>query len=243
VNKLDLEGKVAVVTGGVRGIGLATAQRLIASGTTVITWDISRSSSIGCFTAAHYEVDVVDEEAVAQAMQSVVTDKGGIDILVNCAGVGGPHVAVSDCSLASWKRTLDVNLTGTFVCCRAAVPYMKTRPAGRIVNIASAAGKDGNPFSAPYACSKAGVIALTKSLAKELAATPIRVNCVTPGAVDTELFQTLTIDRRDAALAKIPMGRVAQPFEVAAMVAWLCSEDCSFSTGAAFDCSGGRATY
>ena len=181
---------------------------MIDSGASVATWDVMppQENRLGAPPAKYCVVDVTDEHSIALATEEVISELGDFEILVNCAGIGGPHIGVTDCALETWQRVLDVNLTGTFLCARAAVRHMSKRGTGRIVNVASAAGKDGNPFSAPYACSRAAVIAFTKSLAKEVATTAIRVNCVTPGAVDTELFRRLDASRRAAAIAKIRWG-------------------------------------
>jgi len=247
MNRIDLAGKRAVVTGGSSGIGFATAQRFAESGAAVLLWDIDQAgldaSQARLPGARGYTVDITDEDAVAAAVRDVVADVGGIDILVNSAGVAGEQHPVTDFPLAAWKRVLEINLTGTFICCKAVVPVMQRADYGRIVNLASTAGKDGNALVAAYSASKAAVIALTKSLGKELALTGIRVNCVTPAMIATELVNTMGPERIKTALARIPMGRAGRPEEVAALIAWLASDECSFSTGANFDISGGRSTY
>lgn len=245
MNRIDLEGKIAVVTGGASGIGLATVERFVRSGAHVVIFDVATAPCPpnGSPAVDYRNVDVTDEDTVQCAFDGVLAERGRIDILVNGAGIAGPQLAVAACTLSAWLRVFEVNLTGTFLCCRAVAPAMRAMRRGRIVNVASVAGKDGNPFSAPYAASKAAVIALTKSLGKELADTDVRVNCVTPGAVDTPLLRQMDPTRRAAAAAKIPLGRVAESFEIAAMIAWLASDECSFTTGSAFDLSGGRATY
>lgn len=247
MNRIDLAGRVAVITGGSSGIGFATAQRMAASGAVVLLWDINQSGlEKACATlpdARGYCVDVTDEDAVARAGQRAAADAGRIDILVNSAGIAGDRYPVAEFPLAAWKRVVEINLTGTFICCKAVVPIMQKHDYGRIVNLSSTAGKDGNALVAPYSAAKAAVMALTKSLGKELARTGIRVNCVTPAMIATELADTMSPERIATALSRIPMGRAGKPEEVAALIAWLASEECSFSTGATFDISGGRSTY
>jgi len=190
------------------------------------------------------QLDVTDEAAVARCTAEAIAKHGRIDILVNAAGVTSRRTAVVDFPVDLWRRIVEINLTGTFLCCRAVVPHMQASGYGRIVNLASVAGKEGNPFSAAYSAAKAGVISLTKSLGKELATTEIRVNCVAPAIVATKnLFYDMPEEMRRVWVSRVPMGRPGRPEEVAAMIAWLASEECSFSTGAAFDLSGGRATY
>jgi NAD(P)-dependent dehydrogenase (short-subunit alcohol dehydrogenase family) len=235
MNRIDLEGRVALIGGGAGGIGLAVRERFIASGASVVTWDLSDK--------ADDRVDVTDEAAVAAGMARIVAKFGRIDILVNAAGITGPTVPIEDYSLADWRRTLDINLTSTFLCCKAVVPLMRARNAGRIVNLASIAGKEGNADMTGYSAAKGAVIALTKALGKELANTGIRVNAIAPAVIATDLVKQMSEAALKAAVAKIPMGRTGRPEEVAAMVAWLASDECSFSTGATFDLSGGRATY
>jgi 3-oxoacyl-[acyl-carrier protein] reductase len=248
MNILDLKGRAAVVTGGAAGIGFAIAQRLVASGARVSLWDRDEralaGSAKGLGASTHtVRVDVSDETDVCLARDASVRELGGIDALVCSAGITGPNLATWDYPAADWKQVLDVNLTGVFLCNKALVPHMKQKDYGRIVNIASIAGKEGNPNASAYSASKAGVISLTKSLGKELAKSGIRVNCVTPAAVKTGMFEQMTQAHIDFMLSKIPMGRFGQVEEIAALVAWLCTEDCSFSTGAVFDLSGGRAVY
>lgn len=249
MNQLDFNGRHAVVTGGATGLGYAIAQRLLASGGSVTLWDrdaaAAETAAKTLGPAAHWvQVDVADHGSVVQALQATLKHvPAGIDALVNSAGVTGPNTKLWDYPVDAWRQVLDVNLTGLFLCCREIVAHMRTRRYGRIVNIASVAGKDGNPNASAYSASKAGVIALTKSLGKELADTGIRVNCVTPAAVKTAIFDQMTPEHIAFMLSKIPMGRFGTPDEVAAMVAWLCTEDCSFSTGAVFDLSGGRSSY
>jgi NAD(P)-dependent dehydrogenase (short-subunit alcohol dehydrogenase family) len=246
MNQLDLSGRHAVVTGGASGIGFAIAQRLAASGAKVVIWDMDDKA--GRTAAAELSgtaivADVADWDSITSAVGQTLKVAPAIDILINNAGITGPNVKLWDYPLDAWKQVLDVNLHGVFQCCRAVVPLMRERNYGRIVNIASVAGKDGNPNASAYSASKAAVIALTKSLGKELADTAIRVNCVTPAAVRTPLFAQMTQAHIDYMLSKIPMGRFGEPQEIAALVAWLASEECSFSTGAVFDLSGGRSTY
>ena len=248
MNNLDLNGRNAVVTGGVAGIGFAIAQRLAHSGAQVTLWDrdaraLSETSKAIAGGVHEVAVDVADEAAVRRALDETLAKMRRVDILVCSAGITGPNTTTWDYPVEAWKQVLEVNLTGVFLCNRAVVPHMRANDYGRIVNIASIAGKEGNPNASAYSASKAGVISLTKSLGKELARTGIRVNCVTPAAVKTGMFSQMTQAHIDFMLSKIPMGRFGEVEEIAAMVAWLCTEDCSFSTGAAFDLSGGRAVY
>jgi 3-oxoacyl-[acyl-carrier protein] reductase len=248
MNQLDFNGRVAVVTGGAIGIGLAIAQRLVASGGSVSLWDrdagaLERAkSSLGSRADARV-VDVASAEAVGAAATAVATALGRIDALVCSAGITGPNTTTWEYPVDAWRQVMEVNVNGVFHCNRAVVPLMLMRDYGRIVNIASVAGKEGNPNAPAYSTSKAAVIGLTKSLGKELAKTGIRVNCVTPAAVKTAIFDQMTQQHIDFMLSKIPMGRFGDVTEIAALVAWLCTEECSFSTGAVFDLSGGRATY
>ncbi|HWH41838.1 MAG TPA: SDR family NAD(P)-dependent oxidoreductase [Usitatibacter sp.] len=248
MNKLDLEGRSAVVTGGAAGIGLAVAQRLAHSGATVTLWD--RDARALAEAAQHVTgnphvetVDVSNHEEVHRAVASTLAKASRIDILVCSAGISGPNTSTWDYPVEAWRQVIDVNLTGVFLCNKHVVPHMQKNDYGRIVNIASIAGKEGNPNAVAYSASKAGVISITKSLGKELAKTGIRVNCVTPAAVRTAIFEQMTQQHIDFMLSKIPMARFGQVEEIAAMVAWLCTEECSFSTGAVFDLSGGRAVY
>ncbi len=246
MNQLDLKGRHAVVTGGGSGIGLAIAQRLAASGATIAIWDLDETAgraAAAALSGSFAVVDVGDFASVARALQETLRAVPAIDILINNAGITGPNDKLWDYPVDAWKKVFDVNVHGVFHCCRAVVPLMRARNYGRIVNIASVAGKEGNPNASAYSASKAAVIALTKSLGKELADTGIRVNCVTPAAVRTPLFAQMTQQHIDYMLSKIPLGRFGEPDEIAALVAWLATEECSFSTGAVFDLSGGRSTY
>ncbi|QJR14784.1 SDR family NAD(P)-dependent oxidoreductase [Usitatibacter palustris] len=248
MNQLDMKGRNAVVTGGAAGIGLAIASRLIASGARVSVWD--RDAAAGAKAADALKsgthsatLDVADESQVRRALDETLTALGKVDILVCSAGITGPNLKVRDYPIEEWQAVLDINLTGVFLCNKTIAPHMEANKYGRIVNIASVAGKEGNPNASAYSASKAGVIALTKSLGKELAQTNVKVNCVTPAAVKTGMFSQMTPEFIQFMLSKIPMGRFGEPDEIAALVCWLCSEDCSFSTAATFDLSGGRATY
>ena len=248
MNALDLKGRNAVVTGGAAGIGFAIAQRLIASGARVSLWDrddkmLAESAKALGAKSHTARLDVSDETDVKLAFDETVRELGRVDVLVCSAGITGPNLATWDYPVADWKQVLDINLTGVFLCNKTVIPHMQKNDYGRIVNIASIAGKEGNPNASAYSASKAGVISLTKSLGKEVAKSGIRVNCVTPAAVKTGMFAQMTQAHIDFMLSKIPMGRFGQVEEIAALVAWLCSEECSFSTGAVFDLSGGRAVY
>jgi 3-oxoacyl-[acyl-carrier protein] reductase len=238
MNKLDFAGRTAVVTGGAQGIGAAIVKRLEASGAKVAIWDVNGRDLDG-----KPGVDVTDAAAVEAAARSALKAMGKIDVLVNNAGIAGKNVATVDYPLEEWERVLRVNLTSQFLCCRAVAPHMVKAGYGRIVNIASIAGKEGNPNAVAYSASKAGVISLTKSLGKELAQTGVLVNCVTPAAAKTAIFDQMTEQHIQYMLSKIPMNRFVNVDEIAALVCWLASEDCSFSTGAVFDISGGRATH
>ncbi len=252
MNLLDLKGRHAVVTGGATGLGYAIAQRMLASGARVTLWDRDEESvtsaskqlmhSHGDSTVAFIVVDVTRYEQVLDATQRAIA-LAPVDILVNSAGITGPNTKLWDYPAHAWHQVFDVNVHGLFYCCRQFSAYMRERNYGRIINIASVAGKEGNPNASAYSASKAAVIGLTKSLGKELADTGVRVNCVTPAAVKTPIFDQMTPEHIQFMLSKIPLGRFGLPEEVAAMVAWLSSEECSFSTGAVFDLSGGRSTY
>ena len=250
MNQIDLKGRRAVITGGAQGIGRAIAERLLASGAEVSLWDRDRGlvfatakelSAKGKVHAA--EVDVADEQAVDKALQTTVGALGGIDIMVANAGITGPNLKVWEYPPEAWRQVLEISLTGVFLSCRAVIPRMIEQNYGRIVTIASIAGKEGNPTASAYSAAKAGVIALTKSLGKELAGYNIAVNSVTPAAARTRIFDQMTQEHIDYMLSKIPRGRFLEVNEAAAMIAWLLSEENSFTTGAVFDLSGGRATY
>lgn len=250
MNAIDLKGRFAVVTGGAQGIGLAVATRLLKSGAAVSLWDRDAETlreaaqslaEHGRVTVAG--VDVSDAASVAAAAEATAKEFGRIEILVANAGIAGPNHKVWEYPVDAWKQVVDVDLSGVFFCCRAVVPFMLRQNYGRIVNVASIAGKEGNPNASAYSAAKAGVIALTKSLGKETADKNISVNCITPAAARTRIFDQITQQHIDYMLAKIPRGRFLTVDEVAAMVAWLVSEENSFTTGAVFDLSGGRATY
>ena len=243
-----LDGRCAVVTGGAQGIGHAIATRLKADGATVTLWDMDAAlldEAVAGFGdgVQGAVVDVTDPEMVADAAAALTADGGQIDILVNNAGIAGPNAPLWDYPIDEWRRVLDIDLNGVFHCCRAVAPVMRAQNYGRIVNIASIAGKEGNPNASAYSAAKSGVSALTKSLGKELADTGVRVNCVTPAAARTRIFDQMKQEFIDYMLSKIPMGRFVDVAEIAALVAWLSSEECAFSTAAVFDISGGRATY
>jgi NAD(P)-dependent dehydrogenase (short-subunit alcohol dehydrogenase family) len=233
MNQLDFAGRTAVVTGGVQGIGAAIVERLRASGAKVKIWDLGGS----------LRVDVSDPAEVERATRDSIKELGKLDVLVNNAGIAGKNLPTVDYPIEEWERVLRTNLTSQFLCCRAVAPYMVRAGYGRIVNIASIAGKEGNPNAVAYSASKAGVISLTKSLGKELAQSGVLVNCVTPAAARTAIFDQMTDEHIQYMLSKIPMNRFVNVDEIAALVCWLASEECSFSTGAVFDISGGRATY
>ena len=236
-------GRIAVVTGGVSGIGAGIAARLAAEGARLSLWDMDEAGLAKSGAAHTVTLDVTDSDAVHRAATATAAIFGTIDILVTSAGITGPNVPTWEYPVAAWDKVIDVNLKGVFYCNRAVVPFMRKQNSGRVVNIASIAGKDGNPNASAYSASKAGVIGLTKSLGKELADTGIRVNCVTPAAVKTPLFTQMTQQQIDWMLSKIPIGRFGEIDEVASLVLWLASDECSFSTGGVFDISGGRATY
>ena len=250
MHQYDLKGRRAIVTGGAQGFGRAIAERLLLSGARVSLWD--RDAAILKTTARELSskgdvhtasVDVVDDQQVGNAAAAVVAELGGIDILVANAGISGPNMPTWEYPPDEWRRVLDVCLTGVFLCCRAVVPVMRAQHYGRIVAIASIAGKEGNPNASAYSAAKAGVIALTKSLGKELAGDDIAVNCITPGPARTRIFDQLTPAHIDYMLSKVPRGRFLRVEELASLVGWLVSDENSFATGAVYDLSGGRATY
>lgn len=250
MNQIDLAGKRAAVTGAAQGIGRAIAERMLASGASVALWDRDAAlldatraelAKIGAVTAI--EMNVTEAASAAAAVEQTHEALGGLDILVNNAGISGPNAPTWDYPVEDWQQVLDIDLTGVFLCCRAAVPGMIAQDYGRIVNIASIAGKEGNPNAPAYSAAKAGVIALTKVLGKELAGKNIAVNCVTPAAARTAIFDQMAQSQIDYMLSKIPRERFVLVEEIAAMVAWLASADNSFTTGGVFDLSGGRATY
>jgi 3-oxoacyl-[acyl-carrier protein] reductase len=250
MNVIDLRDRIAVVTGGARGIGFATAQKMLASGAAVILWDIdavalgeaaaSLTPSDRLRTAM---VELTDAASIGHAVDTLIGTFGKVDILVNNAGITGGNAPLWELAPDVWRRVIEVNLIAPYLTCHAIVPHMIAAGYGRIVNVASIAGKDGNPNASHYSASKAGLIGLTKSLAKELATKGVLVNCVTPAAAKTEMFGQMKQEHIDYMLSKIPMNRFLEVKELAAMIAWLSSSECSFSTGAVFDISGGRATY
>ena len=250
MNAIDLAGRCAVVTGAAQGLGRAIAERLLASGASVSLWDRDPAhvdatalelKSIGRTHAVH--VDVTKEDDVARATEETTAALGGLDILVANAGISGPNATLWEYPPDAWRQVVEIDLIGVFLCCRAVVPTFIRQNYGRIVSVASVAGKEGNPNASAYSAAKAGVIALTKSLGKELAGYDIAVNCVTPAAVRTRIFEQMTEQHIAYMLSKIPRGRFLQSDELASMVAWLVSQENSFATGAVFDVSGGRATY
>jgi NAD(P)-dependent dehydrogenase (short-subunit alcohol dehydrogenase family) len=250
MNTIDLSGRVAVITGGARGIGFATAERLLRSGARVAIWDIDGArakqsanelSTLG--TVSAHVVELTDASAIEGALSETLAVHSGLDIVVNSAGITGGNGLTWELDPKVWRQVLEVNLYAPYLVCRAVVPHMIAAGYGRIINIASIAGKEGNPTASHYSASKAGLIGLTKSLGKELAQKNIMVNCVTPAAARTEMFAQMAQKHIDYMLSKIPMGRFVLPEEIAALIAWLSSEDCSFTTGAVFDISGGRAVY
>ena len=243
----DFTGRTAVVTGGASGIGLACARRLLEAGARTILWDRDAAGLDAALAglgqgASAQVLDITDENAIAAAASQAAAS-GPVQILVNSAGIGGSGQPVWQVDVAAWRRMIEINLTGQFLVCRALAPAMIASGWGRIVNIASVAGKEGNPNASSYSASKAGLIGFTKSLGKELIGTGVLANCVCPAVIETPMIDQVTPEQMAYMTAKIPMGRLGQPDEVAALVAWLASEDCSFSTGAAYDLSGGRATY
>ena len=250
MNQLDLAGRVAVVTGGAQGIGHAVAERMLKSGASVALWDINAQrlaqarDALGAFGKVVVQaVELTDEASVDAATQATLKQLGRIDILVNSAGITGGNGATWELAPEVWRRVIEVNLVGCYLTCRSVVPHMIEAGYGRIVNIASVAGKEGNPNASHYSASKAGLIGLTKSLGKELARTGVLVNAVTPAAANTPILASMKPEHIDYMLSKIPMARLLEVGEAASLICWLCTEDCAFSTGAVFDVSGGRATY
>ena len=248
MNSKRFENRCAIVTGGASGIGLAVAERLMAEGARVSIWDRDQQALKDAAARANaasrtVSLDVTDPAAVESAVKDAAKSLGKIDILIASAGITGPNVPTWEYPIEDWKRVIDVNLNGLFYCNRGVAPLMRQNGYGRIVNVASIAGKEGNPNAPAYSASKAGVIGLTKSLGKELAKSNITVNCVTPAAVRTPIFEQMSQQHIDFMLSKIPMGRFGEIAEVASLICWLASEECSFTTGSVFDVSGGRATY
>jgi len=246
MNKIDLKDKVAVVTGGGQGFGLAIVNRLLNSGAEVIIWDMDEKllNNLDLKGKIHKIVtNVTDYQSVEKATNESISLLGKIDVLINNAGIAGPSHKTWDYPLKDWQQVMDIDLNGVFYCCKSVVPSMIENNYGRIVNISSIAGKEGNPNAMPYSAAKAGVIALTKSLGKELADKNIAVNCVTPAAAKTRIFDQISEEHINYMLSKIPRNRFAKVDELASMVAWMASEENSFTTGAVFDLSGGRATY
>jgi 3-oxoacyl-[acyl-carrier protein] reductase len=250
MNQIDLQQRVGIITGGAQGIGFAVARRMLASGAAVALWDIdaarleqAHASLADHGTVTSQVVELSDEASVAAATAATLASHGKIDILVNNAGITGGNGTTWELAPDVWRRVIEVNLIAPYLVCRAVVPHMIAAGYGRIVNIASVAGKEGNPNASHYSASKAGVIALTKSLAKELATKGVIVNAVSPAAARTAIFDSMSQSHIDYMLSKIPMGRFLEVDEAAAAIAWLASQDCSFSTGSVLDLSGGRATY
>ncbi len=247
--KYDLNNRVAVVTGGAQGFGLAITERFIKAGAKVVIWDIDENAAkqaidkVKSENLSHQVVDVTNFEIVNKNLEEVEKNYGKIDIFVNNAGIAGMNTTVAEYPLDEWKKVMNLNLNSVFYCCKAVVPFMLKNDYGRIVNIASIAGKEGNPNASAYSTSKAGVIGLTKSLGKELAQKNIAVNCVTPAAAKTRIFDQMTEEHINYMLSKIPRNKFAKVEELASLVTWLASEENSFSTAAVFDLSGGRATY
>lgn len=250
MNKIDLAGRAGIVTGGARGIGYAIAGRFLESGAKVALWDRDKTALdkaaaalMGKGAVATSVADVTDEASLQRAFDATLESFGKIDIMVNNAGIAGPNLKTWEYPAADFRQVIEIDLIGVFLGCKIAAAHMRNKGYGRIVNIASIAGKEGNPNASPYSAAKAGVIALTKSLGKELATSGVIVNCVTPAAAKTDIFNQITQQHIDYMLSKIPMSRFVEVKEIAALVAWLSSEECSFSTGATFDISGGRAVY
>ncbi|MFL2509726.1 MAG: SDR family NAD(P)-dependent oxidoreductase [Alphaproteobacteria bacterium] len=246
MNKIDLKNKVAVVTGGAQGFGLAIVEKFLASDAKVIIWDKDKEmmSSLNLGDNVHtVEVDVTNFDSVNKATEQSLQISNSIDILVNNAGIAGPSFKTWEYPIEEWQKVIDIDLTGVFYCCKSVVPHMIEKNYGKIVNIASIAGKEGNPNAMPYSAAKAGVIALTKSLGKELADKNIAVNCVTPAAAKTRIFDQISQEHIDYMLSKIPRNRFVKVEELASLVAWMSSDENSYTTAGVFDLSGGRATY
>ena len=246
--KDEFNNKVVIITGAGSGIGKETASRMIKNGAKVALWDYNQDTlnaiqnNLGSSSYA-INVDVSDENSVKNAANLVRKDIGTPSVLVNCAGVAGDNATVEKTEVDEWRRVININLTGTFICCKEVVSDMIKNNYGRIVNIASVAGKEGNPNAAHYSASKSGVITFTRSLGKELASTGILVNCITPAVIETEMLAQVSDEQKAYMVSKIPMGRMGQPSEVSSLICWLSSKECSYSTAAAFDLSGGRSTY
>ncbi len=250
MNQIDLKGKTAVVTGGARGIGKAIVERLLLSGANCVIWDQDVDEATRWVRQLPepgevrvQKVDLTSMDSVAQAVQALEKDQVQVEIVVNNAGIAGVSQPLWECSCDEWREVIELNLIAVFHVCKSLIPSMMARRRGKIINIASIAGKEGNPNASHYSAAKAGVIGLTKSLGKELATSGVRVHCVAPAVIETDILKQVSQEHIDYMVSKIPMQRVGQPHEVASLVAWLASEDCSFSTGAVFDISGGRATY
>ena len=245
MNKINLENRVAIVTGGAQGFGLAITKRFIESGARVLIWDKDTEylNKVDLKNTQKIEVDVSNYKSVENAFAESLTHENKIDILINNAGIAGPDFKTWDYPLEEWQKVIDIDLTGVFYCCKTIVPHFIKNNYGRIVNISSIAGKEGNPNAMPYSAAKAGVIALTKSLGKELAENNISVNCVTPAPAKTRIFDQITQEHIDYMLSKIPRNRFVLVEELASLVAWMSSEENSYTTGSTFDLSGGRATY
>ena len=245
MNKINLENRVAIVTGGAQGFGLAITKRFIESGAKVLIWDKDTDylNKVDLKNTYKIDVDVSNYESVENAFAESLTYENKIDILVNNAGIAGPNFKTWDYPLEEWQKVIDIDLSGVFYCCKTIVPHFIKHNYGRIVNISSIAGKEGNPNAMPYSAAKAGVIALTKSLGKELAENNISVNCVTPAPAKTRIFDQITQEHIDYMLSKIPRNRFVLVEELASLVAWMSSEENSYTTGSTFDLSGGRATY
>lgn len=250
IKSFGLDGRSAIVTGGASGIGYAAAQRLLTSGASVSLWDINEKALKDAKGRLDKEgavdiqtTDVTNLESLKLSAEAVNSAFGSVDILVNSAGISGPNMPLVEYAESTWRQVIDIDLTGTFFCCQVVLPYMIQNNWGRIVNVASVAGKEGNPMVCAYSAAKAGVIGLTKSLGKELADTNIRVNSIAPATANTEILKQLSQEQIDYMVSKIPIGRMGTVEENADMIAWMCTEECSFTTGAVFDTSGGRCTY